>query len=110
MQVDPIKPTLNAPGAEPLKQKCDELLSNFAYKFNLRRYTPGTSRPTSSWHSPLRGGAASMPVDAGETTPQRPVRGSGGTPVHYEQSVWGSGATPGTSGQGGGGGGSGGGR
>ena len=38
MQVDPIKPTLKAPGTERLKLKCDEPLSNFAFKFNLRRY------------------------------------------------------------------------
>ena len=39
MQVDPIKPTLKGPGAEPLKPECDELLSSVAFKFNLRRYT-----------------------------------------------------------------------
>ena len=38
MQVDPIKPKLNAPGTKHLKLKCDELLSNFAFKFSLRRY------------------------------------------------------------------------
>jgi hypothetical protein len=39
-QVDPIKPTLKAPVSKSLKLKHDELLSNFAFKFNLRRYTP----------------------------------------------------------------------
>ena len=39
MQVDPTKPTLKAPGTERLKLKSDEPLSNFAFKFNLRRYT-----------------------------------------------------------------------
>ena len=39
MQVDPIKPTLKAPGTERLKLKYDEPPSNFAFKFNLRRYT-----------------------------------------------------------------------
>ena len=39
VQVDPIKPTLKAPGSGRLKLKCDEPLSNFAFKFNLRRYT-----------------------------------------------------------------------
>ena len=38
MQVDPIKPTLKAPGAERLKLKCDVLLSNDAFKFNMRHY------------------------------------------------------------------------
>jgi hypothetical protein len=39
MQVDPIKHTLNAPGTTRLKVKCDELVSSFAFKFKLRRYT-----------------------------------------------------------------------
>ena len=39
MQVDPIKPTLKAPGSKLLKLKYDELLSSFAFNFNLRRYT-----------------------------------------------------------------------
>jgi len=39
VQVDPIKPTLKAPGTERLKLKYDEPPSNFAFKFNLRRYT-----------------------------------------------------------------------
>ena len=38
MQVDPIKPTLKAPGTERLKLKYEELLSNFGFKFKLRRY------------------------------------------------------------------------
>ena len=38
MQVDPIKPTLKAPGPKRLKLKCDVLLSTFAFKFHLRRY------------------------------------------------------------------------
>ena len=37
MQVDPIKPTLKAPGTKRLKLKCDKSLSKFAFKFNLRR-------------------------------------------------------------------------
>ena len=37
MQVDPIKPKSKAPGTKRLKLKCDEPLSNFAFKFNLRR-------------------------------------------------------------------------
>ena len=38
VQVDPIKPTLKAPGR--LELKCDEPLSNFAFNFNPRRYIP----------------------------------------------------------------------
>ena len=37
MQVDPIKPTLKAPGSKRLKLDYDEPLLNFAFKFNLRR-------------------------------------------------------------------------
>ena len=36
-QVDPIKPTLKAPGTQGLKLKYDEVVSNLAFKFNLRR-------------------------------------------------------------------------
>jgi hypothetical protein len=39
MQVDPIKPTLKAPGTKRLKLKYYSLPSSFAFKFNLRRYT-----------------------------------------------------------------------
>jgi hypothetical protein len=38
-----MKPTLKAPGTKRLKLKCDEPLSNFAFNFNLRRYTMLTS-------------------------------------------------------------------
>jgi len=33
-----MKPKLKAPGTKRLTLKCDEPLSNFAFKFNLRRY------------------------------------------------------------------------
>jgi hypothetical protein len=39
MQVDPIEPTLKAPGANLLTLKFDERLSNFAFKFNLCQYS-----------------------------------------------------------------------
>ena len=38
VQIDPIKPTLKAPGTKRLKLNYDEPLSNFAFKFNLRRH------------------------------------------------------------------------
>jgi hypothetical protein len=41
VQVDPIKAMLKPPGAKHLRLKCDELLSSFAFKFNLRRYIKG---------------------------------------------------------------------
>jgi TPR repeat protein len=39
VQVDPIKPTLKAPGTKRLKPKYDQPLSSIAFNFNLRRYT-----------------------------------------------------------------------
>jgi len=45
VQVDPLKPKLKPPGSKRLKLKCDVLLSNFAFKFNLRRYTGGPPPP-----------------------------------------------------------------
>ena len=38
VQVEPMKPTLKAPGTERWKLKHSELLSNFAFRINLRRY------------------------------------------------------------------------
>jgi len=38
VQIDPMKPMLIAPGSNRLKPKYDELLSKFAFKFNLRFY------------------------------------------------------------------------
>jgi len=39
VQVDPMKPKLKPPGTKLLKLKCDKLLSNHAFKINLRLYT-----------------------------------------------------------------------
>jgi hypothetical protein len=39
VQVAHIEPTLKPPGTKRLKPKCDQLLSTFAFNFNLRRYT-----------------------------------------------------------------------
>jgi len=41
VQVDPVKPKLKPPRDKRLKLKCDILLSNFPFKFNLRRYNLG---------------------------------------------------------------------
>ena len=38
MQVDPIRPTLRAPGTKRSKLKCADLHSSFAFELNLRRY------------------------------------------------------------------------
>jgi hypothetical protein len=44
VQVDPIELTLKAPGIKRLNLKCDEPLSNYAFRFNLRRYNPDVLR------------------------------------------------------------------
>jgi hypothetical protein len=51
VQVDPIKPKLKPPGTKPLKLKCDIMLSNIAFKFNLRCYREDERRGVSgdSW-------------------------------------------------------------
>ena len=41
MQVDPIKPTLKAPGTKRLKLLYDKLLSTSAFNFNFRCYIKG---------------------------------------------------------------------
>jgi len=51
MQVDPIKPTLNAPGAKRLNVNainCFQFCFNVAFKFNLRRYSPASPH---SWRT-----------------------------------------------------------
>jgi len=37
-QVEAMEPTLQAPGSKRLKLESEELLANFGFKFNLRRY------------------------------------------------------------------------
>jgi len=44
VQVDPLIPMLKAPGTKRLKLNYDEPLSNFAFEFNLRRYSWGCCR------------------------------------------------------------------
>jgi hypothetical protein len=41
VQVDPIKPTLKAPGTKRLKLLYDKLLSTSAFNFNFRCYIKG---------------------------------------------------------------------
>jgi len=56
VQLDPIKPKLKLPGTERLKLICDELLSKFAFNFNLGRYsvTPlGAATMRSRWMAAL---------------------------------------------------------
>jgi len=44
VQVDPIKPTLKAPGTWRLKLKHCQLHSSCAFNFNLRRFTKVTTK------------------------------------------------------------------
>ena len=39
VQVDPVKPTLKAPGTKRFTVKYEKLLTVSAFKFNLRRYS-----------------------------------------------------------------------
>jgi len=39
VKVDPMEPILKPPGSKHLKLKCDIVLSTFAFKINLRRYS-----------------------------------------------------------------------
>jgi len=41
VQLDPMKPTLKAPGSKRLKLKYGKPLSSFAFNFKLRRYALG---------------------------------------------------------------------
>ena len=45
LQVDPIKPTLKASGSKHLNLEHNELLSSFAFNFNLRHYALEKSNP-----------------------------------------------------------------
>jgi hypothetical protein len=60
VQVDPIKPTLKAPGTNRLILKYDKLISIFAFNFKLRRYTKGNK--CCERHSTVRPGAMFGPV------------------------------------------------
>jgi len=55
MQADPMKPVLKAPGTIDLKPFHNKLLSNVAFKFNMRRYTLPPCKPRLlPYASPLR--------------------------------------------------------
>jgi hypothetical protein len=55
VQIDPMKPTLKAPGAKRLKLKYDDPLSNFPFIFNLRRHIPALVRGISAhWEASPR--------------------------------------------------------
>jgi hypothetical protein len=68
VQADPMQPKLKVPGTKRLTQKCDEPLSSFAFKSNLRRYSMAAARPTPL--SRLRRATAPPPPSA-LTSPSR---------------------------------------
>ena len=57
VHVDPIKPTLKAPGIERLKLIRDDSLSNLAFKFNFRCYTAVECDETACDAAGLQAGA-----------------------------------------------------
>ena len=63
VQVEPMKPVLKAPGSKHLKLNHNNLLTRFAFNFNLRRYTSAAaSSPLASYTaSPDRDRFAASP-------------------------------------------------
>jgi len=73
VQVDPIKLTLKVPGTKRLKLKCDGPLSNFAFKFNLRR----CSTVEENVHALSERRRAAAPGEAGDVGRARGGAGTG---------------------------------
>jgi len=75
VQVDPVKPTLKAPGITLLKLKYDKPLSNSAFTFTLRRYSAGSARTASGRRSAsVAGPHIRLLTIAPETIPAVPPR------------------------------------
>jgi len=68
MQVDPIKPTLKAPGTTRLTPSYDEPPSKLAFKFKLRCYTQAGGDIASI----LQRAAAEQAVGQCRSTPSNP--------------------------------------
>ena len=51
VQVDPMKPALKAPDSNRLKLEHEKTLSNFAFNFNLRRYTKPDVNATAGFYT-----------------------------------------------------------
>jgi hypothetical protein len=81
VQVDPIKPTLTAPGTKRLNLEFDELLSSFAFKFSLRRYTLAK-------HTDVDASPFNIAVSA--TAPAYPLGGADakGGPYRFAAAPW----------------------
>jgi len=63
VQVDPSKPTLKPPGTKRLKLKHDTLLSSFAFKFNVCRYTADATLVTHTMTLAKENGACKIEFD-----------------------------------------------
>ena len=77
VQVDPIKPVLKAPGTMRLKLKYGKLLSSFAVKSNLRRYSLAERESLTSAGAPI---VRCAPVGPGRCYPPR-------QPTHFESAL-----------------------
>jgi hypothetical protein len=76
VQVDPIKPTFKPPGTERLTLKYDELLSSFAFNFNLRRYTLDDDQDSDDDGAHRRGGGGRGTGGGGRGAYARPLLSS----------------------------------
>ena len=84
MQVDPLKPTLKAPGTQRLKVNminCFQFCLNFAFKYNLRRYTMAEAAAASAG-SEQRSGHRS------DTSAGHPGHGGRSGPGHAQVGRW----------------------
>jgi len=73
VQIYPIKPTLKLPESKLLKLTYGELLSTFAFNFNLRRYAPpALAPPTPASPNPRPFSPASPPPTLAAATPPAP--------------------------------------
>ena len=64
-----MKPTLNPPGTNRLKLKCDILLSSSAFKFNFHRYSLGYAAATSPELVSAKRKCLSLVIEVGWTGP-----------------------------------------
>jgi hypothetical protein len=55
-----MEPKLKPPGTKRFKLEYDGLLSNFAFRFNLRRYTGGAARCTALLSATLTAGTSRL--------------------------------------------------
>ena len=76
MQVDPIKPTLKAPGANLLTLNGDEPLSTLAFKLKLRRYAEEEEEAAVEAGAAAAAAAGAAGGGQGQRQPQRGLWGA----------------------------------